>query len=256
MSYLDDLLRSTRNRIEEARSKLTDTALEQRVASAPSPRDLRAALSGEGISVIAEIKRATPRAGDLDLGLDAGRVAAAYRDGGAAAISVLTEPDFFKGSLEDMAAARGAGLPVMRKDFILDPFQVYEARAFGADAVLLIVRILGDELSDLVALTLALKMAPLVEVHTEGDLERALAAGADLIGVNHRDLDTFEIDPDRTAKLAPLVPDGTILVGLSGVSTRDEMQELEQAGAHAALVGESLVTSSDPAAKLRELLGR
>jgi indole-3-glycerol phosphate synthase len=256
MVYLDELLRSTRSRIEEAKGKITEDALEQRVASAPSPRDLTGALSGEGISVIAEIKRATPRAGDLDVSLDAGRVAAAYRDGGAAAISVLTEPEFFKGSLEDMETARGAGLPVMRKDFIVDPFQVYEARAYGADAVLLIVRILGDELAELVTLIRALKMAPMVEVHTEGDLERAVATGADLIGINHRDLDTFEIDPDRTAKLAPRVPDGTVLVGLSGVSTRDEMLELERAGAHAALVGESLVTSSDPAAKLRELLGR
>jgi indole-3-glycerol phosphate synthase len=256
MSYLDDLLTATRARVTEAKDKISEDALEQRVASATAASGFGSALRGPGISVIAEIKRATPRAGDLALDLDAGRTASAYRDGGAAAISVLTEPDHFKGSLEDLAAARGAGLPLLLKDFVVDPFQVYQARAHGADSVLLIVRILGDELSDLVTLTKSLGMDPLVEVHTEVDLERALSAGAEVIGVNHRDLETFELDPDRTAKLAPSVPGGTVLVALSGVSTRAEMEDLEQAGAHAALVGESLVTAPDPAAKLRELLGR
>lgn len=255
MSYLDDLLASTRKRVAEARAAISDDALEQRVASMAAPRGFGAALRGEAVSVIAEIKRATPRAGDLNVDLDAASLALAYRDGGAAAISVLTEPDHFKGSLEDLAAARTSDLPVMRKDFVFDPFQVYEARAWGADAVLLIVRILGNELEGLIKLIRSLGMDPLVEVFSEDDLERALACGAEVIGVNHRDLETFDVDPERTAKLAPLLPEGVTLVGLSGVSTRADVEALGAAGAHAVLVGESLVTATDPAAKLAELLG-
>ena len=255
MSYLNDLLAATRARVDEARAKITEDAVEQRVASADPARGFAAALGGDDVAVIAEIKRATPRAGDLAPDLDAGRTASLYRDGGAAAISVLTEPDYFKGSLEDLEAARTAGRPVLRKDFIVDPFQIYESRAHGADAVLLIVRTVGDELAELHALTKSLGMDALVEVHTEEDLERALELGAGLIGVNHRDLETFELDPDRTAKLTPRIPDGVVVVGLSGVSTRAEVLALKDAGAHAVLVGESLVTSDDPVAKLRELRG-
>lgn len=256
MSYLEGLLESTRRRVDETRQKVTEEALEQRVASAAPARGFRGALRGDDVSLIAEIKRATPRAGDLNVDLDAGSMANAYRDGGAAAVSVLTEPDYFKGSLEDLQAAEGAGLPVLLKDFVVDPFQVYEARAWGADAVLLIVRILGDELRELTTLIRSLSMDALVEVHDEADLDRALECGADLIGVNHRDLETFDVDPDRTAKLAPLMPDGVTVVGLSGVSTRAEMETLRDAGAAAVLVGESVVTAPDPAAKIRELLGR
>ena len=256
MSYLDDLLAATRRRVEETKLKISDEVLEQRVASAGAPRGLRTALSGPETSLIAEIKRATPRTGPLDLDLDAARLAASYRDGGAAAISVLTEPDYFKGSNEDLQAALTAGLPVLQKDFILDPIQVYESRALGADALLLIVRTLEDELYDLLALATSLGMDTLVEVHDETDLDRAIAAGADLIGVNHRDLETFDVDPERTAKLVPQMPDDAIVVALSGVSTRAEFERLSEAGAHAVLVGESLVTATDPAAKLAELLGR
>ena len=256
MSYLESLLDSTRRRVAETRQKVTEATLEQRVASAAPPRGFRQALRRDDVSLIAEIKRATPRAGDLNVDLDARAMATAYKEGGAAAISVLTEPDYFKGSLEDLQAAQVVGLPVLLKDFVVDPFQVYEARAWGADAVLLIVRILGDELRDLVALIRSLSMDALVEVHTEADLDRALECDADLIGVNHRDLQTFEVDPDRTAKLAPRMPEGVTIVGLSGVSKRSDMETLRDAGAAAVLVGESVVTSTDPAAKIRELLGR
>jgi indole-3-glycerol phosphate synthase len=158
--------------------------------------------------------------------------------------------------MEDLAAARGPGLPVLRKDFLLEEFQMFESRALGADAVLVIVRILKDGLDRLVATARALGMDALVEVHDERDLDRALDAGASLIGVNHRDLETFEVDPERTAKLAPRVPEGCTVVALSGVGSRAEVEELAGAGASAVLVGESLVTASDPVAKLRELLGR
>ena len=256
MSYLSGLLTATRRRVAETRQKVTEQVLEERVAAAEPPRGFRAALEGNNVSLIAEIKRATPRAGDLNVDLDAASMANAYKEGGAAAISVLTEPDYFKGSLEDLQAARGAGLPVLLKDFVIDPFQVYEARAWGADAVLLIVRILGDELPELTQLIRSLSMDALVEVHDEADLDRALACDADLIGVNHRDLQTFEVDPDRTAKLVPRMPEGVTCVGLSGVSSRAKMGGLRDAGAAAVLVGESIVTAADPAAKIRELLGR
>lgn len=255
MTYLQDLLSSTRARVAEARSKISDDALEQRVASMPPPRGFRRALQGEDVAIIGEIKRCSPSKGPFKEDLDAAPLARAYAAGGAVAVSVLTEPDRFKGSLEDLEAARSAGVPVLRKDFVLDPFQVQESRAVGADAVLLIVRVLGPELDDLLLATRSLGMDALVEVFDEVDLERAAAAGADLIGINHRDLETFEVDPERTAKLAPLAPEGVTIVGLSGVATRADVESLGAAGAHAVLVGEALVVAPDPAAKVRELRG-
>jgi indole-3-glycerol phosphate synthase len=256
MGTLDDILDSTRRRIAEAKQRVSQDVLEQRFSAAEPPRGFARALRGDGISVIAEIKRATPSAGELDKDLNASDQARVYAAGGASAVSVLTEPEFFWGTLDDLKQAKSAGLPVLRKDFILDEFQVMESRAEGADAVLIIVRIVGDELGHLISSTKALGMDPLVEVFDAADLERALDSGADLIGVNHRDLTTFEVDPDRTAKLAPQIPDGVALVALSGVSTRSDVEELASTGVNAVLVGESLVRADDPAAKLRELLGR
>jgi indole-3-glycerol phosphate synthase len=257
MSHLERLLASTRARVDESRTKVPLDALDARIAAVDAPRGFREALKGEGISLIAEIKRATPSRGDLDLALNASDVAASYALGGAAAISVLTEPGEFKGSLEDLEAARSPGLPVLRKDFIVDDYQVLESRAAGADALLLIVRALDDEqLSGLLKATEVLGMDALVEVYDAPELERALGAGARSVGVNHRDLTTFQIDPDRTARLAPSVPDDVLLVALSGVQSRDDVEYLSAAGADAVLVGESLVLADDPAAKIRELLGR
>lgn len=256
MSFLSDIVASTRARIAEARTKVTDDALEQRIASLAPALDLARVLRVETTSLIAEIKRATPSRGPLDLDLDAARLARAYADGGAACVSVLTEPDHFQGSLEDLEAARAADLPLLRKDFVLDEFQLLETRASGADCVLLIVRILGSDLERFVRGSRALGMEPLVEVFDESELAIAAAAGARMVAVNHRDLETFEVDPQRTAKLAPLVGDDVIVVAASGVSTRAEVEDLEAAGAHAVLVGEGLVTAPDPAAKLRELAGR
>jgi indole-3-glycerol phosphate synthase len=261
MTYMDEFLASTRRRVEEATQKLSQEGFEQRIAALAPPRDFRGALDewyggGPEVAVIAEIKRVSPAKGPLNVHLNASQVAAAYARAGAAAISVVTEPDHFEGTMDDLEAARTAGPPVLRKDFIIDTFQVLESRAAGADAVLLIVRCLGDELSGLLSATRALGMQALVEVHDEAELERALATGAEVIGVNHRNLDTFEVDPDRTVKLAPLVPEDRTLVALSGVATRRDIEQLGAAGASAVLVGETLVTADDPEAKLRELLGR
>ena len=255
MSFLDDLVASTRARVADARELTTQDALDQRIASIPEPLDLAAALRGPGMSVIAEIKRATPSQGPLDLDLDARELALRYESGGAAAISVLTEPEFFMGSLADLEEARAVSIPLLRKDFILDRFQLFEARAAGADSVLLIVRVVGDQLEELLNQTRALGMEALVEVFHEDELDRALQAGAGVIGVNHRDLETFEVDAQRTLKLAPSVPVEVILVAASGVSSRAEIEELADAGVGAVLIGQSLVTSGDPAAKLQELLG-
>ena len=256
MGFLDDVVASTRRRVEEAKQKITGESLEQRIASRTPARDFAAALQADDVTAIAEIKRATPAKGALDLDLDAGRTAAAYAEGGAAAISVLTEPEFFHGSLEDLEHATRVGLPILRKDFVVDPFQLLEARAAGADSVLLIVRILDEPtLASLAKLSRSLGMEPLVEVHSADELDIALETGAYVIGVNHRDLETFDVDPDRTAKLAPRIPHEAVLVSLSGVSTRAEVEELGSAGARSVLVGEALVTAADPVVKLRELLG-
>lgn len=255
MSFLSALLDSTRRRVAEAQSKVTEEVLEQRVAAAEPARGFAASLQGPGTALIAEIKRATPSQGLLRADLDPRKLAGAYASGGAQALSVLTEPTEFQGRDEDLVAARETGLPVLRKDFTLSQWQILESRALGADAVLLIVRILGAELSELLRASEALGMGALVEVYTADDLTRALDAGASLIGVNHRDLDTFEVDPDRTAKLAPSVPDGVTLVSLSGVHERADVEALAEAGARAVLVGEALIRADDPAAKVRELRG-
>ena len=258
MSYLAKMLESARTRLAEAKQRVTVEALEQRLAGVDAPRSLRPALEGPqtDVAVIAEIKRASPSGGVFNANLSATETAVTYARGGAAAISVLTEPEFFKGSLDDLTSARAAGLPVLRKDFILDTWQVLESRAAGADALLLIVRALERrELEALLAACRTLRMDALVEVYDEAEMTTALEAGATIVGVNNRDLETFEVDHGRTAMLASLVPDAVMLVALSGVSTRSDVEELVAAGAQAVLVGESLVRAADPAAELRALRG-
>ena len=256
LTYLDALLDATRARVTASRVDLSEGMLKERARAQEAPRGFRRALSGPDTALVAEIKRSSPSKGPLDPDLDAGALAQMYAKGGAAAISVVTVPDGFGGSLSDLRAARAPGLPVLRKDFIVDSWQIYESRAEGADAVLLIVRALDDsELRSLITLSEEWSMDALVEVHDRLDLERAVATGALLIGVNHRDLATFEVDPDRTAELAPHVPPGCTLVALSGVSSQADVRRLSEAGAAAVLVGESLVTDNDPEAALRRLRG-
>lgn len=247
-------------RIVTARRRAIDAMTTEGVvvpATAPAPRDFRAALAADGMSVIAEIKRRSPSKGDLRPGLDPVALARAYERGGARCLSVLTEPEFFSGSTDDLSLARSATvLPALYKDFVLDPIQVADARRAGADAVLLIVRLLSDdELRSLIAEIGGCGMCALVEVFDETDLERALAAGAGVVGVNHRDLETFEEDATATARLRPLVPDDVVLVAESAIRTREDIVALEAIGVGAALIGETFVRASDPEAKVRELLG-
>lgn len=254
--FLSRILSARRDRIAAAKAGEPIDALRRRAEGAGQVRDFRAALAAPGMSVIAEFKRASPSRGMLNASLDPEEQARAYQRGGARAISVLTEPDFFQARPDDLRRARAAAsLPVLWKDFVIDLYQVALARAETADAALLIVRILDDDaLAQLLGEIASYGMTALVEVFGERDLKRALEAGADVIGVNHRDLETFVEDTEATTRLRPLVPPGVVVVGESAISTRADVQALEAIGVNAVLVGEALVKSADPAAKIRELL--
>jgi indole-3-glycerol phosphate synthase len=215
------------------------------------------AATDQGMAVISEIKRRSPSKGDLDLGLDPAAVAADYEAGGAACLSVLTDQDFFGGCTADLRAARSAcTLPVLRKDFTVSALDVCDARAMGADAVLLIVAALSDdELTRFLDLARQLTLTALVEVHDEPELARALAAGATAIGVNQRDLRTFEVDHQRALKLGAMMPEGVVAVAESGIRDGDDVARLSEAGYQAVLVGETLMRSGDRRAAVQELLG-
>jgi indole-3-glycerol phosphate synthase len=222
----------------------------------PAPRPLREALQAPGMSVIAEIKRRSPSAGALRAGLDVRELAAEYEAGGAAALSVLTDGPHFDGSLDDLEVARETTkLPILRKDFVLDPYQLHEAAAVGADAVLLIVAALSEaELLSLRETAMALELDTLVEVHDAGELDVALAVGADVIGVNNRDLRDFSVDVGRTFALLERMPDGVSVVSESGIGTPEQLRELAAAGVSAVLIGGSLVRAERPGAALAALL--
>ncbi|MBI2847430.1 MAG: indole-3-glycerol phosphate synthase TrpC [Chloroflexi bacterium] len=223
------------------------------------PLDFAGALCDNGVRLIAEVKKASPSRGVLKPDLDPVALARTYARSGAAAISVLTEPHYFQGSLEHLKAIREAlgeaGPPLLRKDFVFHPYQVYEARAYRADAVLLIVAMLRDsELRDLLSLSREMGMECLVEVHNKEELSRAVESGAKIIGINNRDLETFDIDITTSQRLAPLVPRGSIIVAESGINTRKDVLALQKFGVDAVLVGEALVTAPDVAAKIKELI--
>lgn len=214
--------------------------------------------AGQGARLIAEIKRASPSRGDLDLGAEPAELAAIYEANGAVAVSVLTEQYYFRGSLDDLRAARQAVvLPVLRKDFIIDEWQIVETMREGpADAILLIAALLNvDDLKIIQARATEVGLSSLVEVHDEQELDRALEAEAHIIGINNRNLDTFEIDLATTERLRPRIPRGILVVAESGITCREDMQRLEDQEIDAVLVGEALMTSGDPAAEIRALLG-
>ena len=228
----------------------------QEIASCREIRPFVEALRQPGIRVIAEFKRRSPSGGDIRPGASPSEIAAMYAEAGAAALSVLTDDKYFGGSDQDLREARAAcSLPVLRKDFVVDAFQLYEARGMGADAVLLIVRALSDvQLRDMLQLTDRLGMDALVETHSEDEVRRALNSGARLIGVNNRDLDTLTTDVTLAPRLRSLVPPECVFVAESGISTPEQISRLVDAGVDAVLIGESLLRSTDPGARLRELL--
>ncbi len=223
----------------------------------PSPRDFREALTSKEGAIIAEIKKASPSRGIIREDFDPLKIAATYEDNGAAAISILTESVFFKGDSRYLAEiSKIARIPLLRKDFIIDPYQIYETRLLGGDALLLIARLLSREtLVEYIALTVDLGMTPLVEVHNEGELEKGLAAGAQVIGINNRNLDTFVTDLGTSLKLAPLIPAGIVKISESGIAGRQDVETLQRAGIHAFLIGETLMRAADMGRKLRELSG-
>lgn len=255
-TVLDRILEARRAEVERRKSVLPETALKYGVAAASPVRDFAAALSRDALNVIAELKPASPSRGVIRDPFDAPALAKALESAGAAALSVLTEGEFFGGSLKNMRDARKqAALPVLRKDFIFDPWQVWEARANDADSFLLIVAALSDaRISELISLGRELKMEPLVEVHTGQELDRALAAGARILGVNNRDLKTLTVRVDTSYELVEKIPDDCLAVAESGLRTYDDLKHLRAAGFDAFLIGEHLMLSPDPGAALRELL--
>lgn len=254
-TYLDDLLDSARARVAAAASREPLAALKARAVEVEPGPSLYDALAGPCVAVIAEVKRASPSKGPIAPELDAVAQATAYRRGGAAAVSVLTEPTRFAGSLDDLAAVAATGVPALRKDFLVDPYQVWEARAAGAAAILLIVAALDDQQLGLLhdeARSAGLDV--LVEVHDGAEVARASRLGARIVGVNARDLRTFELDRQAFARLRPGLPSGVLAVAESGISTPEEIREAAGAGADAVLVGESLVRAADPAAAVAALV--
>jgi indole-3-glycerol phosphate synthase len=257
MSVLDRIVEATRDEVERRRAAVSLADLEAAVRERPEGRPFSEALTRPGISVIAEHKRRSPSAGQIREGSTVEEIVLAYERGGAAALSILTEPSHFGGSLRDLQAALAVTeLPVLRKDFIVDRYQVYESAAAGADAILLIVAALDVEfLAELLGEARALDLDVIVEVHDEDELEIALEVDADVVGLNNRDLSDFSVDIERTYELLADVPAGKTVVAESGFSTREQLDDLERVGIDAVLIGETLMRAGDVEAAVRELSG-
>ena len=256
-TILDDIVEEKRKEVALQKEAVSLSDLEGRITAQPTPGNFSSALRGSGVQLIAEVKKASPSRGLLCPDFDPVRLARTYANNGAAAISVLTDPRF-QGEPDHLSQIKQSGasqrLPVLRKDFIFDPYQVYEARAMGADALLLIVAILTPQnLGELLALSHRLWMQCLVEVHDRAELQTAVDAGAEIIGINNRDLRTFKTNLEVTERVAPLVPRGKIIVSESGINSREDLRTLGEMGVSAVLVGEALVTAADVGAKVREL---
>jgi indole-3-glycerol phosphate synthase len=255
---MDQLIAGAREGVAARRVELSQADLEARLSGRREDRPFNEALTRPGLSLIAEFKRRSPSAGALASdSIDLAAQVSAYERGGAAALSVLTDERHFGGSLEDLRAARGAcDLPIIRKDFIVDPYQLYEAAVSGADAVLLIVAALADEdLRSLYQEARSIDLDCLVEVHDAEELDRALEAGAEVIGINNRNLDDMSVDVATTYELMPDVPAGKTVVAESGISGREELAELDRVGVDAVLIGGALMAAENPEAKVRELTG-
>jgi len=253
---LDRIIGQKREEVNQRKKESPMPSLQERIARQKPVLDLAPVLKHDHMRLIAEVKQASPSRGILISNFNPTELARAYAEGGAAAISVLTEASYFMGSIEHLAAIREAvGLPLLRKDFIFDPYQVYESRACGADALLLIATILSQgQLKELISLSHSLGLRCLVEVHNEGEVERAVLSEAEIIGINNRDLNTLAVDINTTRRLRPLVPEGKIVVSESGIKSRKDMEKLRKWGVDAVLVGEALVTAENVRAKMKELL--
>ena len=253
---LDKITAQKREEVEQRKKAVTITYLQQRIAKQKPALDFAMALKGDHIRLIAEVKQSSPSRGLLSPNFNPIELAQTYAEGSAAAISVLTETNYFMGSIEHLAAIKEVvDLPLLRKDFIFDLYQVYESRAYGADALLLITSILSQEqLKELILLSHSLGLKCLVEVHNKGEVERAILSEAEIIGINNRDLNTFSIDINMTQRLRPLIPQERIVVSESGIKSKRDIEKLRKWGVDAVLVGEALVTAGDIRAKMKELL--
>lgn len=257
MSRLDELVDAARRAVRRRREEVPLAQLESRLATRDRDRPFKEALTAPGVTLIAEFKRRSPSAGEIRAGAEVTEIVPAYERGGAGALSILTEGDGFGGSLEDLATARScSGLPILRKDFVVDPYQLHEAAVHGADAALLIVAALSDdELAGLHDEARSLDLDTVVEVHDERDLERALAIDPDVIGINNRDLRDFTVDIATTERLITDVPAGMTVVAESGYSSREQLEHLEEIGVDAVLIGEALMRAPDPEQAVRDLVG-
>jgi indole-3-glycerol phosphate synthase len=255
MGMIEELVEAARAGVERRRAQVPLEDLARRLGERPEQRPFGEALTRPGLSLVAEFKRRSPSAGQIRDGAEPAELARAYEEGGAAALSVLTDERHFGGSLSDLSEARAAcELPILQKDFLIDRYQIYEAAVAGADAILLIVAALDDDdLDTFHAEARELDLDCLIEVHRESELERALAVDADLIGINNRNLDDFSVDVQTTFELITDVPAGKAVVSESGIADRDTLDELERVGVDAVLIGEALMRADDPAAKVREL---
>lgn len=255
MTILDRIVAVKRTEIAQASERLPLAALEKAISTAPAPRDFVAALRAKKPAVIAEIKKASPSRGVLRADFDPASIARSYEHAGAACLSVLTDREFFQGSSDDLRAARAAcSLPVLRKDFVIDPYQVFESRAMGADCVLLIAACLSvAEMVELESRAHQLGMAVLVEVHDAAELEAALALKTPLLGINNRNLKTFETRLETTLTLLPRIPKQRLVIAESGILARDDVRRMQAGGVQAFLVGEAFMRAGDPGGALREL---
>jgi indole-3-glycerol phosphate synthase len=253
---LDKIIETKKEEVEQLKRETTEVRLRETIAGLEPCRNFRQAISSEDCNIIAEVKCASPSRGRFVADFDPVRIAGVYEQNGAAAISVLTDEKYFSGHKNYLTKIRQkVNLPLLRKDFIIDPLQIYETRAIGADAILLIVRVLGNKLTEIILLSRELGLSPLVEVHTQEELELALAADAEIIGINNRNLDNFVTDIETSRKLRVRIPEGFIVVAESGIMSRADVEFLMQVNIHTFLIGEALITAPDSGEKLRAFKG-
>lgn len=257
VGILDKIIETKKEEVAQLKKKSSQAQLQKAITGREPCRDFGKALTSGRCNIIAEVKCASPSCGRLMADFDPVAIAQVYADNGAAAVSVLTDEQYFMGHNDYLKKIRRAvHLPLLRKDFIIDPLQVYETRAIGADAILLIARVLGKRLADYILLSGQLGLSQLVEVHTEAELGLALDAGAQIIGINNRDLDAFITDIETSRRLKARIPAGKIVVSESGIKEKEDIESLMEAGIHAFLIGEHLIAAPDIGKKLRELRGK